>query len=159
MRFQHFRSGNQVLGILVVLLLIAGILGGLWVTNAFGWRGFRLVDAETFIGASLPPDGQNPQFVTENEKSRIIWLRFTLPAEADLTAFRDEMGIRETLREGFSPFPSPNYKETGIEWWSPHTAQSFTGLHAIHQDKVYELLIDQTDPNMQHVYMRVYAVQ
>jgi hypothetical protein len=155
--FLHSRRNKLLLGI-SLLLFIALVLGGLWVTNAFGWRAFRLVDVEAFIGASLPTEADNPHYITENEKSRIIWLRFMLPAEADLTAFLDEMGIAESLQNNFTPFPSLNYKETGIEWWTPHAAQTYAGLHAIHEDKVYEILIDYIG-NLQHVYMRVYAVQ
>jgi hypothetical protein len=149
---------NKLLLALSLLLLIALALGGLWVTNAFGWRGFRLADVESSIGASLPAGADDIHFVTENEKSRIIWLRFTLPADTDLTSFLDTMNLTDTLRDHFTPFPNPNYKEVGIEWWTPQAAQTYTGIHSIHSDKVYEALIDTTDANRQIIYLRVYFI-
>ena len=65
----------------------------------------------------------------------------------------------EELKAGFTPFPNPNYKEAGIEWWTPQTAQIYWGLHAIRNNKVYEILVDATDEHNQYlIYMRVYEI-
>ena len=81
------RTGRIISGILGLAILIALVIGLLWATNTFGWRKWRINEAQQFIGAELPSEAQNIQFATEAEKTRILWLRFTLPAETDLTSF------------------------------------------------------------------------
>jgi hypothetical protein len=156
---QNLRLRKIIFGLLLIIVLAALAFGALWVTNAFGWRAFRLVDAETFIGAQLPSGAGDVQFATEAEKGRIVWLRFTLPVDASLDSFLADMDITAPLTGDFTPFPNPNYKETGIPWWTPHAAQSYTGLYAITAGKVYEILVDTTASDTTDIiYLRVYAL-
>lgn len=152
------RTGRIISGILGLAILIALVIGLLWATNTFGWRKWRINEAQQFIGAELPSEAQNIQFATEAEKTRILWLRFTLPAETDLASFFSEIGFDAVLRQDFTPFPAPNPAEAAISWWMPQTAQTYSALHTIHAEKVYELLIDQSDTANSIVYLRVYAV-
>src|SRR5690349_11950435 len=71
---------RQLITLIVVIIVIAGIIGGLWVTNVFGWRQWRVQEAQGFIGAPLPTGATAIQFTTRNTSTRIIWLRFSLPA-------------------------------------------------------------------------------
>lgn len=150
------RAGRIVSG-LILLAIIAGlILGLLWATNALGWRRWRVNEAQAFIGAALPSGAGDVQFATDNAKTRIVWLRFTLTAEADLDAFVQAMGLDSALRDGFTPFPSANPAEAALPWWTPGAAQVYSGLHIIRAEKVYELLLDQTERT---VYVRVYGIE
>lgn len=151
-------TGRVISGILGLAILIAVITGVLWATNTFGWRKWRINEAQQFIGAALPSEAQNIQFATEAEKTRILWLGFTLPAETELTNFFSEIGFDAVLRQDFTPFPAPNPAEAAISWWMPQAAQTYSGLHTIHTGKVYELLLDQSDSANSIVYLRVYAV-
>ena len=54
--------------------------------------------------------------------------------------------------------PVQNYTETDMAWWAPYAAHTFSGLYAIHGGKVYELLLDRTDPAALTVYLRVYGL-
>ncbi len=121
-------------------------------------RGFTLADAEAFIGAALPESAANVQFATRDEFARVVWLRFTLPPETDITPFVQAMGLPVEVREAFSPFPAQNYTETELTWWTPYTATDFGGLHTIHADKVYDLLLDHTDPATPVMYLRAYGL-
>src|SRR5215216_676853 len=84
---------RQLIGFLVAIILIVGIVAGLWVTNVFGWRVWRGQEAQGFIGAALPTGATDIQFTTRNPYTRIIWLHFNLPVEVDLTSFLTQMGI------------------------------------------------------------------
>jgi hypothetical protein len=140
---QNLRLRKIIFGLLLIIVLAALAFGALWVTNAFGWRAFRLVDAETFIGAQLPSGAGDVQFATD----------------ASLDSFLADMDITAPLTGDFTPFPNPNYKETGIPWWTPHAAQSYTGLYAITAGKVYEILVDTTASDTTDIiYLRVYAL-
>jgi len=152
------RAGQLVGGVFALAIIAGFILAILWATNALGWRRWRVNEAQAFIGAELPVGASDVQFATDNTKTRIVWLRFTLSAEADLDAFVQAMGLDAALRDGFTPFPAPNPAEAALPWWTPGAAQVYSGLHAIHAEKVYELLLDQTDAANAIVYMRVYSI-
>lgn len=123
------------------------------------WFGFRITDAITFIGAPLPVDARNIDLSTQKERGRIVWLRFEIPDDFDISTFVNEIGLNTHIQDGFTPFPNPNYLETSIEWWTPYSAQEFSGIHAIMNGKVYEMLIDKnTRPGRNIVFLRVYAV-
>jgi hypothetical protein len=121
-------------------------------------RGYTLGDAEAFIGAPLPANAQNVQFATRDQFTRLVWIRFTLPSDADVTPFVQAMGLPTDIRETFTPFPAQNYTEADMTWWTPYAAQVFSGLYAIHNGKVYELLLDHTDSAALTVYLRVYGL-
>lgn len=127
-------------------------------TNTFGWRKWRVIEAQQFIGAELPALAQNIQFTTEKEKTRILWLRFNLPAEADLDGFFSKIGFGSRLRQDFTPFPAVNPAEAVVSWWTPQAMQTYSGLYAIHAGKVYEVLLDQTDTTNSIIYLRVYEI-
>ncbi|MBI5667623.1 MAG: hypothetical protein HZC41_06410 [Chloroflexi bacterium] len=135
----------------VVLLAVALVI----VPRA---RGFTLSDAEAFIGAALPEGAADVQFATRDQFARVVWLRFTLPPDADIMPFVQGMGLTDELRHAFTSFPAPNYTEADMAWWTPYAAQEVSGLHAVHANKVYDLLLDRTDPAALIVYLRVYAL-
>ena len=91
MQHRHLSAPANVFSLLLLLALLVGglVVSGLWMTNAFGWRGYRLSDVEAFIGAELPEGAENAQFLTEVEKARIVWLRFRVSADVDLNGFRE----------------------------------------------------------------------
>ena len=150
---------NRIIGFFLGLVIITALIVGLlWATNTFGWRKWRINEAQQFIGAVLPFEAQNIQFATEAEKTRILWLRFTLSDENDLTSFFNEIRLDTALRQDFTPFPAPNPAETAISWWMPQAAQNYSGLHAIQAGKVYEVLLDQSDAANSLVYLRVYTM-
>ena len=154
----HSRTGRITAGLLALTVIITLLVGLLWATNALGWRKWRVVEVQQFIGAELPDRASAVQFATEDAKTRIVWLRFRLPAETDLSDFLQEMGIDKVLVEGFTPFPAPNPAEAALTWWTPQAAQIYSGLYAIQAGKVYELLLDQSDPANSIIYLRVYAI-
>jgi len=151
-------AGRIISGAFWLGIGIALIVGVLWATNVLGWRAWRLQEVQQFIGAERPVEARDIQFATNNAKTRIVWLRFTLPAEADLSEFLSQMGIDRALREGFTPFPAPNPIEVGITWWRPQAAQTYSGVYAIRDNKMVEFLLDQTDTANPVVYLRVYAL-
>jgi cytoskeletal protein RodZ len=152
------RIGRIISGLLGLAIVIVLVTGLLWATNTFGWRKWRVIEAQQFIDTELPPEAQDIQFATDDKKTRILWLHFTLPAETDLTSFFGQLGLDATLRQDFTPFPAPNPAEATLTWWTPQAAQTHSGLYAIHAGKVYELLVDQSDTNNLTIFLRVYAI-
>ncbi len=139
------RWGSWKKPILIVLLLLVvlfGTVGVLWASNLFGWRAWRIQEVEGFIGATLPSDATDVHFFTQNQKTRIVWLRFSLPASDDLSSFVKQIGISATLRSGFTPFPAPNPQEAGLAWWDASTASSYSGLYEDTGQKIIEILLD-----------------
>lgn len=157
-RWLQTRTGRIISGVFLLVGIVGIVLALLWATNTFGWRKWRVIEAQQFIGAELPPNAQNIQFATEAEKTRILWLRFDLSVEADLTSLFSEIGLDAALRQDFTPFPAPNPAEATISWWMPQAAQCYSGLHAIQAGKVYEVLLDQSDMANLIIYLRVYAM-
>lgn len=151
---QTTRQAIRTVGILAALLAL--VAAGVMVAARL--RGFTLDDAQAFIGAPLPGGAQAVQFASQDEFARVVWLRFGLPPDADPLPFVQAMGLDAAPREGFTPFPAANYTEAELAWWTPHTAAAFSGLYAIHQAKVYELLLDRSAPDTLMVYLRVYSL-
>jgi hypothetical protein len=154
----NFSTRRIAISIVLFVLALVVVISLLWATNLFGWRKWRINEIQQFIGADLPPDARDIQFATDNQKTRIIWLRFTVSADTDVTAFVDTLGLNSTLRENFTPFPAANPSEAALSWWTPFSAQTFSGFDAIHEGKMVELLLDQTDPTNTTIYVRVYAL-
>ena len=149
---------RQLIIFFVAILVIMGFAARLWVTNVFGWRVWRIQEAQTFIGARLPEGAANIQFTTRTQYGRIIWIRFSLPASADLTPFLNQMGIRSTLKDGFTPFPKANPQEAGITWWQPTVSSHFSGLYWNDGAKIIEVLSDLDDSVKTVIYLRAYAL-
>lgn len=152
-------TNKYVLIIAGVLVLAVGIIGLLWATNALGWRAFRLVDVEDFIGARLPDGAANAQFATQNQVARIVWLRFELASETELKTYLESLNLETELRSGYTPFPAPNPQETNYHWWQPGEATLYSGLYAIQDDRVIEILADQTATPPITVYIRAYSIK
>ena len=149
---------RQLIGLVVAILVIVGVVAGLWATNVFGWRQWRVQEAQGFIGASLPTGAAEVQFTTRNPYTRIIWLRFSLPAYTDLTPFLRQMGISDALKDGFTPFPAANPQEAPITWWQPVASRTYSGVYWNTGAKIIEVLLDKTDKSKSVVYLRVYAL-
>jgi len=143
--------------LLTAFIVIVGIIGGLWATNVFGWRAWRVQEAQGFIGATLPTGAADVQFTTRNQYTRIIWLRFSLPPDADLTPFLTQMGITDALKARFTPFPAANPQEAAITWWQPTSSTNYAGVYWNTGSKIIEVLVDQTDGSKQVIYLRAYA--
>lgn len=156
LKMSAFGKRARLLGALAALLAL--VAAALWATNAFGWRAYRLADAEAFLGAPLPARAAGVQWATQAEKTRIVWLRFSLPSRAELDAFLEQLGLADALRAGFTPFPAPNPQEADIAWWQPGSAAAYSGLYANRGDRVIELLLDEGAPPAVAVYLRVYAL-
>ncbi len=159
-RVAHFIAVNKrrLLGVLVAIVLIGGSLAGLWVTNVFGWRVWRIQEAQTFIGAPLPEGAADIQFTTRTQYGRIIWIRFSLPTNTDLTPFLTQMGIRSTIKDGVTPFPKANPQEAGITWWQPTVSRQFSGLYWNDGAKIIEVLSNFDDSVKTVIYLRAYAL-
>lgn len=151
---QHKR---QLIAGFAAIVILSGIVGGLWATNVFGWRVWRVQEAQGFIGASLPAGASDIQFTTRNQYTRIIWLRFSLPANTDLAPFLTQMGITTPLKAGLTPFPAVNPQEAPITWWQPFASQNYSGIYWNTGTKTIEMLVDNTDAAKQVVYLRAYA--
>ncbi|MBA3871762.1 MAG: hypothetical protein H0X30_21660 [Anaerolineae bacterium] len=149
---------RQLIAFVVAILVIVGIIGGLWITNVFGWRQWRVQEAQGFIGASLPQSAADVRFTTRNQYTRIVWLRFSLPPNADLIPFLTQMGITDALKTGFTPFPAANPQEAAITWWQPIASKVFSGVYWNTGAKVIEILLDKTDGSQPVVYLRAYAL-
>ena len=152
------RKKRIVVGFFITAVAISLLVGLLWATNALGWRKWRVAEVQQFIGADLPAEAHDVQFATDNQKTRIVWLRFGLPADSDLSAFVKSMELDAELQQGYTPFPAQGSAETGMAWWTPQTAQTYSGLYAISGGKVYELLLDETDSANYIAYLRVYGI-
>lgn len=147
-----------LIAILILLAVIGLILGTLWATNALGWRRWRIQEAQAFIGANLPAAVTNVQFATQDEHTRILWLRFEIPADTDLESWVTSVTGNNTLLENFTPFPQPNPQEAGLSWWTPQQASVFSGLQRVTTTQMIEGLVDQSDPTRWVVYLRVYSL-
>ncbi len=142
---------------ILILLAVSGlIVGTLWATNALGWRRWRIQEAQAFIGASLPAEANNVQFSTQDDHTRILWLRFELPTGSDVVSWITSVAGDDRLLENFTPFPQPNPQEARLVWWTPHTATAFSGLHRVTSTQVIEILLDQSDSAQWIVYLRAY---
>ena len=148
---------RQLIVIFVAIVVIAGLIGTLWATNLFGWRAWRVQEGQGFIGASLPAGATDVQFTSRNQYTRIIWLRFSLPSDADLIPFLTQMSITDALKDGFTPFPVANPQEAAITWWQPSASTTFSGLYWNTGTKVIEVLVDKTDASKSVIYVRAYA--
>jgi hypothetical protein len=153
------RTGRVVAGLIGLVVVAALVIGLLWATNTLGWRKWRINEVQQFIGAELPTNAQAVQFMTDNQKTRIVWLRFTMSDENEVLTFVDSLSLGAELEAGFTPFPAANPNEAAISWWTPQAAQTYSGLYAIHDDKVYELLVNRDDGLNMIVYARVYATK
>ncbi|MEO8606987.1 MAG: hypothetical protein ABI690_03855 [Chloroflexota bacterium] len=153
-----FSSRRIAVGLILFVLAVVVVIGVLWATNSFGWRKWRSNEVQQFIGADIPADARDIQFATDNQKTRIIWLRFSLPAETDVSAFVEKLGLSAELRANFTPFPAANPSEAAFSWWMPFSAQTFSGLDAVHDGKMVELLEDWTDPANVVIYLRAYML-
>ncbi len=142
-----------------LVVLIAAGLALLWATNVFGWREWRIQEVEGFIGGRLPDESTNVQFATQDQVGRIVWLRFELPASADLNAFLKTLGINESLRENFTPFPAPNRQEAPLHWWQPTQAQVYAGLYHNTGQLIIEVLVDVSSLERQTIYLRAYGIR
>ncbi len=149
---------RQLIAFLVAIFVIVGIVAGLWATNVFGWRVWRVQEAQGFIGGALPAGAAEVQFTTRNQYTRIVWLRFSLPANADLTPFLTQMGITDALKAGFTPFPAANPQEAAITWWQPSASTAYSGVYWNTGSKIIEVLVDKTDSNKSVIYLRAYAL-
>lgn len=162
MESKPIRSKSSVrrIGVSLALLVVAMvvIVGLLWATNLFGWRKWRINEVQQFIGADIPADAHDVQFATDTQKTRLVWLRFTVAAETDVDTFVASLGLNTALRPGFTPFPAANPSEASLNWWTPFTAQTFSGLYAIQDGKTIEVLVDQTDAANPVVYLRAYTI-
>ncbi len=138
--------------------LTAGLAALFAVLAFLRLRLFTPADLEAFLGAPLPAGAADVQMATRVPFGRIIWLRFTLPPAGDANAYAAALGLDAPLREGFTPFPASNYTEADLTWWTPHEAAAFSGLYAIRNDRVYELLADRSDPARLVIYLRVYEL-
>jgi hypothetical protein len=149
------RWKKAFIALALLIVIVGGLVAALWATNALGWRAWRLQEVESFIGAALPQDANNIHFATQNQKTRIIWLRFDLPAENDLSTFLAALGLPTALHPGFTPFPALNPQESALSWWQPPTAGDYAGLYQNMGQKVIEILLDSD----QHtVYLRAYTI-
>jgi hypothetical protein len=149
---------RQLIGLVMAILVIVGTVGGLWVTNLFGWRAWRVQEGQGFIGASLPAGAAETQFTTRNQYTRIIWLRFSIPTEADITSFLTQMSITDPLKDGFTPFPAANPQEANITWWRPFASTTYSGIYWNTGTKIIEVLVDKTDKSKFVIYLRAYAL-
>lgn len=146
---------KQILILFAVLLLLFSVVGGLWASNLLGWRTWRIQEVQSFLGATLPAEAGDVHFATQNQKTRIVWLRFALPAGNDLSPFLAQMGITDALRSGFTPFPAPNPQEAAYSWWDAPTATDFAGLYDNTGQKIIEILQD----NARHlIFVRAYNI-
>jgi hypothetical protein len=150
----HSRK-KAVLVLAAALAVVAGMIGVLWASNLFGWRAWRLQEVEAFIGAALPGDARDIHFATQNQKTRIVWLRFTLSANESLAPFLTQMGVPDGLHSGFTPFPAVNPIESPLAWWTPQAAATYAGLYDDTGRKVIEILLDS---DKQTVYVRTYSI-
>lgn len=157
MRVLTSMSKRRWLTLLGIVLCTAGVIGLLWAANVFGWRAWRLQEVEAFIGAPLPADAQDIYFATRSPYSRIVWLRFSLPASTDLTPFLAAMGIDESLTAGYTPFPAANPQETFMTWWQPQTAVEYAGFHWNGGRRVLEVLAEHKDSEVIVIYLRAYT--
>ncbi len=148
---------RQLVGFFLAIIIIVGVVGALWATNVFGWRQWRIQEAQSFMGASLPTGATDIQFSTRNQSTRIIWLRFSLPADFDLSPFMAQMGITTPLKAGFTPFPAANPQEAAIPWWQPSASTNYSGVYWNSGSKTIEVLVDKTDATKQVVYLRAYS--
>lgn len=155
-KFLSTRRRRMFAGILAAVVMVVGVVGLLWATNVFGWRVWRLQEVEAFIGAPLPVGATDKQFTTRTPYSRIVWLRFSLPATADVQAFVTAMGMLP-LKEGYSPFPAPNPQEAAITWWQPSVSTRYSGAYMNAGSKVIEVLADTSDDSKVTVYVRAYT--
>ena len=110
------------------------------------------------VATVLPVGAANVDFTSRNTSTRIIWLRFNLIAGADLTTFLSQIGITDSLKDGFTPFPAPNPQEAAITWWRPFASTVFSGIYWNTGTKVIEILLDKTDSSQPVVYLRAYAL-
>jgi hypothetical protein len=145
---------TQLILIVMLVLVYAGIIALLWLTNAAGWRSWRMTEVQQFIGAALPTTAQEVQFSARPTGTRIIWLRAQLAPQA-MQSFLAELGI-PALRDSFTPFPAPNPQEAGILWWQPYTVTAFQGAHHNTGRQIMEALYD---PATTTLYLRVYNLR
>lgn len=152
-------SYKRWLIVLVVgILTLAGIIGGLWATNIFGWRAWRIQEVQAFIGAPIPTGATDVQFSTRNQYGRIVWLRFSLPQGTDLQPFLKAIKSNISLKEGFTPFHNPNPQEAGIAWWTPLDHQHYSGLYWNTGSKILELLSVSDDSKKIVIFLRAYIL-
>jgi hypothetical protein len=145
-------------------LLVAAVLGvaAFAAVRVIRARPMSLDDAQNFIGARLPAEAQGVQLVSDTKVTRILWLRFEVPATLDLTAFTGQIAPDATLREGFTPFPAVNPVEAAnkdLTWWTPVLPEgsALRGLYANLGDRTVELLVDERDAARKIVYLRAYS--
>lgn len=98
------------------------------------------------------------QFTTRNQHTRIVWLRFNLPADTDLAPFLTQMGMNDGPRDGFTPFPAANPQEAAILWWQPSASPSYSGVYWNNGSKIIEVLVDKGDSSQSVIYLRAYAL-
>jgi hypothetical protein len=146
-------------GILVVAVLGAAAFAAVRIIRA---RPMSLDEVQAFIGAKLPSEAAQVQTASDTKVTRILWLRFEVPSNVDLTPFVSQISPDNSLHEGFTPFPDLNPVEAAnkdLSWWTPAlpAGSAFQGLYANRGDRMVEVLVDERDAARKIVYVRAYS--
>ena len=133
------RMRNGLAFALLMLLSLAGCVG-------FG-RG----DVQNFIGARLPASAENFEFKTDQNPTRIVWLKFdTTQDEAQL--FATNLGIAANLADDVNM--TFNY-DRDAEWWWADT-EGYKGARATLGTKAYQMVIVPMTEETVRVYLEVF---
>ena len=138
-----------------LLCLCAGVLAGADSPELAGCtRGWELAELGIFIGASLPVEAIDTHFVIKRGADRVAYLRFRVPPAVLDEFLHQQLGLfHRPLRQSYNPFSGRIGQE--IDWWRPGEAQSYVGGDSYTGARNYQLLVDQADPELWTVYLRV----
>ena len=144
-----FRRSLQMVLILLVALLLSHC------QSADRIDSFSQPDAEQFIGVELPHDASDVKVASESGIDRIVYLRFHLPPQL-LDQLLASLQFDTPLKPSFMPFTFE--AQPDLDWWLRNEPISFSGGSKYTEEKVFEIVVDQTDQQLYIIYLRIYEL-
>lgn len=139
--------------ILLTIFLFSAALNGCIMQTRNKQEFLNQAAVEDFIGAKIPGNATNMKFSQQQGLDTIFYLRFNL-SPSELMTFLQELGFKRSLRDLFPIVPTVS-SGGRPDWWIPDQLSTYAAEEDIIHGKVYQVVVDKTDPNNWVVYMLV----
>ncbi|MBA3871395.1 MAG: hypothetical protein H0X30_19810 [Anaerolineae bacterium] len=116
----------------------------------------KRTDVKNYIGFPLPVEATNFHGMEDALlQSRILHFKFQSSPKI-LDSFLKQLGLKDSLKEGFNPLPESNSPQnTELSWWDPKDSAHFAGASWAKSETFYDVMVDMTDAESYIVYLGV----
>ncbi len=114
------------------------------------------IDVKNYIGLPLPVEATDFHGMEyASLQSRILHFKFQSSPKV-LDNFLNALGLKDSLKEGFNPFPQSNSPQnTELKWWNPKDSTDFAGASWTKPETFYDVMVDKTDSERYTVYLMI----